>query len=186
MTAHMLVGEGFRRGAAHLARLGLVLDVWAYHTQLDDVYALASALPDLIVVVDHFGGPLAVGPHALDPAGTRADWVRAMQRLGTLPNVRVKLGGGGMPVLGFNFHHADMPPASAQLAAALVPYVEPCIGWFGVERCMFESNFPVDKGMFSYQVVWNAFKRIAADYSEAERAALFHDTAAATYCLTAL
>jgi predicted TIM-barrel fold metal-dependent hydrolase len=113
-----------------------------------------------------------------------ADWARGMQRLAALPNLRVKLGGGGMPVLGFDFHHADAPPVSAQLAAAFRPYVEQCIGWFGVDRCMFESNFPVDKGMFSYQVLWNAFKRIAAGCSEAEKAALFRTTAAATYRLS--
>ncbi|MES2187457.1 MAG: amidohydrolase family protein [Pseudomonadota bacterium] len=183
MRAHMLRGEGFRKGAAALARMGLVLDVWAYHTQLDDVYELAAALPQLVVVVDHFGGPLAVGPHAADRQGMLADWRRGMQRLATLPNIRVKLGGGGMPVLGFDFHLHEAPPASARLAEAFTPYVEQCIGWFGVERCMFESNFPVDKGMFSYPVLWNAFKRIASGYSAAEKAALFSRTAATTYGL---
>jgi predicted TIM-barrel fold metal-dependent hydrolase len=66
----------------------------------------------------------------------------------------------------------------------MAPYYEFCIEQFGVNRCMFESNFPVDKQAYSYTVMWNAFKRIARDFSPEERAALFHDTAARVYRLT--
>jgi hypothetical protein len=107
-----------------------------------------------------------------------------MRRLAALPNTRVKLGGGGMPVLGLGFdREAALPPGSAALAEALRPLVESCIDWFGVERCMFQSNFPVDKGVFSYHVVWNAFKRLAQGASPHDKAALFSGTAAATYRL---
>jgi L-fuconolactonase len=185
-TRGMLTERAFGRGAALLSRFGLVLDIWAYHTQLGECYDLARAIPDVPVVIDHFGGPVGVGAYAESDASRAemfADWRERMRRLAALPNTRVKLGGGGMPVLGFHFDQDDEPPASERLATAFRPYVETCIELFGVERCMFESNFPVDKGMFSYHVLWNAFKRLAAGASEQEKRALFFDTACATYRL---
>jgi hypothetical protein len=125
---------------------------------------------------------VGVGRHASSPQARNAmlsEWRESMRRLAALPNTRVKLGGGGMPVLGFHLDQDDLPPTSALLADTLRPYVETCIELFGVTRCMFESNFPVDKGMFSYHVLWNAFKRIASSASEDEKRALFSETAAA-------
>jgi predicted TIM-barrel fold metal-dependent hydrolase len=179
----VMSNPAFRRGAAALARFNLVLDIWAYHSQLDELYELASALPDVTVVIDHFGGPIGVGPYAGKRGPMLAEWARAMQRLAGLPNTRVKLGGIGMPVIGFGFHEREKPPSSADLAEAMKLYVESCIEWFGVQRCMFESNFPVDKGMFSYHVLWNAFKRLTQGASTGEKAALFSDTAIETYRL---
>ncbi|WP_233839039.1 amidohydrolase family protein [Paraburkholderia sp. ZP32-5] len=185
-SAGMLLDPKFAQGAALLSDYGLALDVWAYHTQLDECYELARRIPDVTVVIDHFGGPVGVGRHAATPdahTAMLADWRASMQRLASLPNTRVKLGGGGMPVLGFHLDRDELPPASELLADILTPYVETCIELFGVTRCMFESNFPVDKGMFSYHVLWNAFKRIAASASEDEKRALFSETAATTYRL---
>jgi len=173
----------FRQGVRTLGRFGLSLDAWVYHTQLDDLYELARAAEDVTVVIDHFGGPLAVGPHAGRRAEVHAQWKRHLARLAGLPNTRMKLGGAGMSVFGFDFAARDLPPSSQALAAAWLPYVETCIELFGVNRCMFESNFPVDKGMFSYRVLWNAFKRLASAMSADEKAALFSRTAASTYRL---
>jgi len=179
----MLADSGFRRGVAALGRFGLSLDIWAYHTQLDEIDDLARAHPEVCIVVDHFGGPVGVGPHAADMGATLAHWRAGMRKLAALPNVVVKLGGGGMPVLGFGFDRLERPPASAILAEAWRTRVETCIELFGAQRCMFESNFPVDKGMFSYHVLWNAFKRLAAGASIAEKTALFGDTARRVYRL---
>jgi L-fuconolactonase len=173
----------FRLGVAALARLNLSLDIWAYHTQLHEIYELARARPGLVVVINHFGGPVGVGPHAGQRAGTIADWRQGMLRLASLPNTVVKLGGGGMPVMGFNFHQADAPPGSQQLADAWRTYFEVCVDLFGADRCMFESNFPVDKGMFSYSILWNAFKRLAAGASKTEKASLFSGCAERVYRL---
>lgn len=180
----LMADEAFRRGVATLGRFGLSLDVWAYHTQLDEIRGLARACPDVPVIVDHFGGPVGVGPHAADPAGMLAQWQQGMRRLAELPNVFVKLGGGGMPVLGFGFDREASPPASATLALAWRVYFDICLELFGAGRCMFESNFPVDKGMFSYHVLWNAFKRMAAGASPDERTALFSGTACRVYRLS--
>jgi predicted TIM-barrel fold metal-dependent hydrolase len=179
----LLCDPAFQRGAAQLARHALALDVWAYHTQLNEVYALARAIPDLTVVIDHFGGPVGTGPYRTQRDAMLSEWRAGMRKLAELPNTNVKLGGGGMPVLGFDFDRAATPPGSVDLATALNPYVSDCIAWFGVERCMFESNFPVDKGMFSYAIVWNAFKRMAAGMTGAEKTALFSETAISTYRL---
>jgi predicted TIM-barrel fold metal-dependent hydrolase len=173
----------FRQGVARLGRYNLSLDVWAYHTQLDDVYALAKGIPDVKVVIDHFGGPVGVGPHAGQRAQVQGVWAKNMARLAELPNTYVKLGGAGMPVFGFDFVTADLPPSSEQLADAWRPYFEVCVEAFGARRCMFESNFPVDKGMFSYNTLWNAFKRLAAQVSSTERSSLFSGTAQTVYRL---
>jgi len=177
-----LMGEApFRAGFAALARLGLRFDAWLYHPQLDELAALAAAHPEVPVALNHCGGPIGIGPYAGRRDAAFAEWRAAMRRLARQPQVVVKLGGLGMRLAGFGFDAWAEPPGSADLAAAFRPYVEACIEDFGAERCMFESNFPVDKAMFSYPVLWNAFKRLAAEASAAERTALFSGTAALFY-----
>lgn len=178
-----LAHPAFAEGLRVLARQGLSLDVWAYHPQLPAVLALARAVPEAVIVLDHVGGPLGVGPFRGRRAEVFADWSRDIRALAALPNVMVKLGGLAMEVNGFPFHEAPRPPDSATLAEAWRPYIETCIAAFGVDRCMFESNFPVDKGMCSYAVLWNAFKRLAQGASATEKAALFAGTAARVYRL---
>lgn len=182
----MLRDPAFVRGAGHLAHFGLALDIWAYHTQLEEAFELARALPQLTVVIDHFGGPAGAGPYAAARGEMLAAWRKSMRRLAGLPNVAIKLGGAGMPVLGFGFDRGEQPPDSATLAQAMRPLVEMCIEDFGADRCMFESNFPVDKGMFSYHVLWNAFKRITQGASADEKRALYSGTALRTYRLPEL
>ena len=179
----LLSEPGFRRGAARLAEYGLSLDVWAYHTQLGEVLDLARALPSLTLVLDHCGGPLGAGPYRARRAEVFAEWSGGMRLLAGCPNVVVKLGGLGMAVNGFDFEIGNLPPSSAQLVAAWHPYLETCVEAFGTARCMFESNFPVDKGSYGYAVLWNAFKRFAAAASAEEKAALFSGTAISTYRL---
>jgi len=179
-----LLGErGFRDGFAQLAPLGLSFDAWMYHTQLGELLELADAFPDTAIVMDHIGGALAIGPYA----GRREDvfqaWHEAIRELARRPNVTMKLGGLGMRLAGFDFHEQPEPPSSQVLAAAWGPYFEACIAAFGPERCMFESNFPVDKGLCSYQALWNACKRVVRAYSEAEKDALFRGTASRVYRL---
>ena len=173
----------FSRGARRLAEHGFALDVWAYHTQLPLVVALARAVPELTVVLDHLGGPLGVGPFRDRRAEVFAAWRGHLLALAACPNVVVKLGGLAMEVGGFDFHLRPRPPGSAELAAAWRPYVAAAIELFSPTRCMFESNFPVDKGMCGYAVLWNAFKRLAAGASAGDKAALFGGTAARVYRL---
>jgi L-fuconolactonase len=179
-----LLGDArFRRGFAELARRGLTFDAWCYHPQLPEVAALAKAFPDTTIVLDHFGGPLGIGPYR----GRRVEvfdwWKGAIRALAGCPNVVVKLGGLVMPLTGFGFHKRAEPPGSPELAEATRDWYLHAIDGFGVERCMFESNFPVDKVSVSYRVLWNSFKRIAAAFSAHEKAALFHDTAVRVYGL---
>ena len=180
---HLYMDPKFREGYATLARFGLTFDSWAYHTQLDELHDLACAFPDIPVVIDHIGVPLGVGPYAGQRDAVFAEWKRLLQKFAPLPNVCIKLGGLGMSVFGFGFHQADRPPTSAELAQAWGPYILTCIEIFGSSRCMFESNFPVDKGTCSYQVLWNTFKRITAGMSEDEKRQLYRDTAARFYRL---
>ena len=174
----------FRSGFARLDRFGLSFDAWAFHTQLDQVADLARAFPNTPIVLNHVGGPIGVGPYRGKSSEVFAAWHAGIRALAACPNMHIKLGGLAMVVNGFDFHENVLPPSSGELASAWRPYMEASIEAFGASRCMFESNFPVDKGMCSYPVLWNAFKRIAAGASDTEKAALFHDTAARFYRLT--
>jgi len=173
----------FREGFAALGRLGLSFDAWLYHPQISDLTHLARAFPSQPIVLDHVGGPLGLGGYADKRQEILSAWGRDIRELADCANVSVKLGGLGMRINGFRFHHRDRAPSSPDLADAWRPYVETCIEAFGVARCMFESNFPVDKISGSYAIYWNAFKRLAAGASVQEKAALFRDTAKRFYRL---
>ena len=173
----------FRAGFRHLAPREMSFEAWCYHPQIDELTDLARAFPDTTIILNHFGGPIGVGPYAGRRDEIFADWSAAIRRLSECPNVMAKLGGLGMPVMGFGFHERETPPDSEGFLAPTRPYFEHVIDCFGVDRCMFESNFPVDKISISYPVLWNAFKRLTATYSASERRALFHDTAVRTYRL---
>jgi predicted TIM-barrel fold metal-dependent hydrolase len=179
-----LLGDArFRRGFAELAPRGLTFDAWLYHPQLPELTDLAKAFPDTTIILDHFGGPLGIGPYAGRRPEVFGVWKTAIRALADCPNVVVKLGGLVMPLNGFGFHKREQPIDSAELAEATRDWYLHTIECFGVERCMFESNFPVDKVSVSYRVLWNSFKRITAGLSAADRSALFHDTAVRVYRL---
>ena len=180
---HLLLDAKFREGFAQLAPLGLSFDAWLFHPQIAELTDLARAFPDTPIVLDHFGGPLGIGPYAGQADSVYADWRRDIDALARCPNVVAKLGGIHMPVNGFGWHKREPRPTSQQLAEAAARYHLHTIERFGPERCMFESNFPVDKVSCTYLVLWNSFKRVAAGFSAGEKAALFHDTAARVYRL---
>ena len=182
--ARMLGDARYRAGAACLARADLVYDAMLYHRQIPELTAFSRALPDLRIVLDHVGCIIGVGPYEGQQGENFRVWSRDMKELAQCPHVSIKIGGFGMIVCGPRWHERDRPPASPELAEAWRPYVETCIELFGAERCMFESNFPVDKAMYSYRTLWNAFKRITAGLSASERKALFHGTASTTYGLS--
>lgn len=179
----LLYQRDFREGLEALAGRRLVFDAWMYHTQLAELADLAGDMPDLSIVLNHQGGPIGIGPYAGRRAEVFDDWRRGMEALSGHDNICVKLGGFGMLMSGFDFHERPLPPSSDQLADAWGPYVKTCIDLFGASRCMFESNFPVDKGMFSYSILWNAFKKIASSCSDDEKNALFLATADRVYGL---
>jgi len=173
----------FREGFAQLAPLGLSFEAWQYHPQLPMVTELARTFEGTAIILNHVGGPLGTGPYAGQAEQTFVAWKRGMQELARSPNVSVKLGGLGMPIGLFDFHRRAVPATSMQLAEAWRPWIETCIDIFGASRCMFESNFPVDKASGSYAVLWNAFKRLAAGASADQRSSLFSGTAQRVYRL---
>jgi predicted TIM-barrel fold metal-dependent hydrolase len=179
-----LLGDAtFREGFARLAPLGLSFDAWLYHPQIGELTALARAFPDTPIVLNHVGGPLAIGAYAGRREEVFGHWAASVRELATCPNVCMKLGGLGMWIAGFDFHEGPEPPTSERLAAAWRPYIETCVEAFGAARCMFESNFPVDKGSYPYAAYWNACKRLARGASAAEKAELFSRCAARFYRL---
>jgi L-fuconolactonase len=179
----LLLDTTFRAGVARTFATGLTFEAWCYHPQLPELLDLLRAVPEGKVVLNHLGGPLGVGPYDGKRGEVFSQWAAGMRQLAACPNLFIKLGGLAMNVNGFGYHHQPLPPGSGEMAAAWRPYMETAIEAFGASRCMFESNFPVDKGMCSYPVLWNAFKRIAAGCSAEEKAELFHGTAARFYGL---
>ena len=181
---HMMATPEFRSGASTLARMGFSFDAWLFHHQLAELAALARAVPDLTIILNHLGGPLGVGPYGRAREQARADWRAAMRLVATCPNVVLKVGGIGMDVYyGTGWTAADVPPGSEEVAEYWGDDVRFCIDTFGPDRCMFESNFPVDRQALTYPVLWNALQIMAADYTDTEQDALFYGTATSAYRL---
>lgn len=176
-------GARFREGFAQLAPRQLSFEAWCYHPQIPQVTALAQAFPDTAIVLNHFGGPLGVGPYRGRADEIHDAWRKDLGELARCENVVAKLGGLNMELNGFGWHERDRPPTSTELMEATRRYYEFAIERFGPERCMFESNFPVDMVTCSYNVLWNSFKRLTAGYSDAEKRQLYRDTAARVYRL---
>ncbi|WP_211313857.1 amidohydrolase family protein [Marinomonas piezotolerans] len=177
----LMLTKEFIAGAEQLVQRDLLLDLWVYQSQLHEVTQLARALPSLRIVINHAGGPLGVGTYSINRERHFSEWRVALSELANCPNVSIKLGGFGMPIMGFEFSKKPMPPSSKELAQHIAPYINVCIELFGHERCMFESNFPVDKGSYSYGVLWNAFCRVSEHWSAHERDLVFQGTARSIY-----
>ena len=183
LDANLYGDKNFRAGFSVLAEMGLVFDAYHYFHQTPHLTALARAFPTVSIVLDHLGTPLGVGPYVGREEEIFVQWKRDLAELATCPNVVIKLGGLAMPWNGFGFETNPRPPTSDELVARQNRYYQFAIEQFGPSRCMFESNFPVDKVAISYAVLWNAFKKMAAGYSEAEKDSLFRGTATRVYKL---
>jgi len=181
--AGMLADKKFREGIAVVGRLGLSYDVSLYHTQIGEVADLAGALPNTRIVLNHVGGVLGLGSYRSKQQDVFSRWASSIKALAARPNVFVKLGGLGQSYTALRFDGDAEPPASEKVAARFGPYVETCIAAFGAARCMFESNFPVDRGMCNYHVLWNAFKKMTQHYPAEQREYLFSRCAIETYRL---
>jgi predicted TIM-barrel fold metal-dependent hydrolase len=179
----LLLNDKFREGFAYLGNYDISFETFLFHPQLMDLVDLAKAFPDIPVILEHAGGLLRIGPYAKKHEEVIQTWKDGMAALADCPNVSVKLGGFGMPIFGFGWHEQPAPPDSTEFAEKMAPFVFWCVERFGADRCMFESNFPVDRVSYSYTVMWNAFKRVTADFSPEQRKALFFDTAARVYRL---
>ena len=179
--AGLFEDPAFRAGVARLGARGFTYDSWHYHYQNREFLELARAVPDTVMVLDHFGTPIGVGTYADQRDAIFEDWKRDIAEIARCENVVAKLGGLAMPDNGFGWHLADRPPTSDEFVAAQGRYYLHMIDCFGPDRCMFESNFPVDRLSLSYRVLWNGLKKMAADFSPTERDALFAGTASRVY-----
>ncbi len=183
MEAGFYLSDAFRKGFRHLAPMGLSFDAWLLEPQLPDLIDLARAFPDTTIVLDHVGTPIGRGSYTGKLPERFDVWRDNIRELAKSPKVVVKLGGLAMAFCNFPSFLAQPRAPSTQLAAEWGPYIETCIEAFGAERCMFESNFPVDMGSCTYAVLWNAFKHIAKGASAEEKTALFSGTASKIYRL---
>ncbi|MAG31911.1 MAG: amidohydrolase [Deltaproteobacteria bacterium] len=180
---NLYADPAFREGFSELDRMGLSFDAYQYHTQLPFLADLARAFPNTTIVLDHLGTPLGAGPYAGRREEVFAEWEKGIREVASCPNIVMKLGGLAMPWCGFGFERADTPPTSDDFVSVLGRYFEHAIDCFGPSRCMFESNFPVDRLSLSYTVLWNAFKKMAKRYSADEQNDLFMGTACRVYRL---
>ena len=178
----LYLDAAFRAGVRRLGARNLTYDTWHYHYQNAEFLELARAVPDTTMVLDHFGTPLGVGPYASQRDAIFEQWKHDIAELARCGNVVAKLGGLAMPDNGFGWNTAPRPPSSDEFVAAQAPYYLHTIDAFGPQRCMFESNFPVDRFSVSYPVVWNAFKKLTSGFSATERTAMFSGTARRVYC----
>lgn len=183
---HLLSDPQFRRGFAQLDAFGLSFDAWVFHPQLGELIELVDAFPNTPIIVNHVAGPIGVGEFRSQHAEVLREWKEGVVALAARPNVHMKVGGMGMAVYGFGFEQQDRPATAAELVQAWKPYIETCVDAFGTQRCMFESNFPVDKQSSSYCELWNAFKLVTRGWSQDERSDLFYRTACRVYRLTEL
>ena len=177
----ILANSEFLAVARVLGGKGLVLDTMLSFPQLPELAEFGQAVPELSIILNHIGGVNRVGIYANRDDEVVEAWRQGIAAVAACPNVTVKLGGMGMPRLGFGWHARSVPIGSEELAEAMTPWMVYCIEQFGPNRCMFESNFPPDKVSHSYNVLYNAFKRLSKGYSADERAAMFHDTAMRIY-----
>lgn len=173
----------FQAGVRRLGQLGLTYDSWHYHYQSSEFLDLARAAPETTMIIDHFGTPLGVGPYADQRDAIFSRWQTDITELAKCENVVAKVGGLAMPDNGFGWNSAPHPPSSDEFLHAQARYYNHMIDTFGPNRCMFESNFPVDRMSLSYRVLWNAFKKLTRGFSASERTALFSGTAKRVYRL---
>lgn len=161
----------FRQGMALVQDLGLSFEIWAFYPQLTQIAQLARAFPDLPMVVNHLGGVIRAGAYA--GRDIFAKWRQGMVALADCPNVSVKLSGLGMRLSGFGFDDGILPPSSTELAAVWKPWMMTALDLFGPSRCIWGSNFPVDKGSYGYGIGLNAVKLLLAGATEGERNNVF-------------
>ena len=183
VVPHLLLDSNFRRGYAHLRTYGLTFEGWVYHTQIAELTDLANVFPDTTIVFNHLGGPIGVGAYAGRRDEIFRAWKSAISELSRRPNVVAKIGGIQMVVNGYGWHERKKPPTSDELLRANRDWYLYTIDQFTPARCMFESNFPVDRLSCSYTVLWNQFKKLTNGFSAGERSAMFHDTAMRVYRL---
>jgi len=176
--------EGYRTGLRLLGEMGMSFDTWHYHYQNTSFINLAEACPGTTMILDHFGTPLGVGAFANKRQTIFTTWQRDIEAIAKCSNVIAKLGGLAMPDNGFGWSERASPPSSDEFADLQSPYYTHTIDCFGSERCMMESNFPVDKLSISYGVLYNGLKKIAGTYGDAEQHQLFYGTADKIYKLS--
>ncbi len=182
-TPGLYVSDAFRAGYRRLADYGMSFDAWMLEPQLPDLIDLARRYPEIPIILDHVGTPLGLAGYEGRREERFPTWLANIKELSKSDNVSVKLGGLAMAFCNFPSFQSDPPAPSTQLAAEWAPYLEACIEAFGPQRCMFESNFPVDLGSCDYDTLWNAFKVFAKGYSSDEKTALFSGTATKVYRL---
>lgn len=173
----------FREGVRLLGERSLTYESYHYHFQLPEFIALARSAPDTVIILDHVGMPLGFGPYGARRQEIFSQWRRDLAELARLPHVVAKLGGLAQPENGFGWERRATSATSDEIVAAHRPYYEFAIEQFGPRRCMFESNFPVDKLSVTYSALYNAFKKIVAACSDDEQDAMFSGTARRVYRL---
>ena len=180
---NLYLSDEFSEGLNELENKNLTFEAWQYHHQINQVAEIADRNENLTIILNHFSGPIGIGPYEGKQDDIFKIWRKDIKELSKRPNVLAKLGGLAMPVNGFKFHEQETPATSDQMIDKQRRYYLECLESFEPSRCMFESNFPVDKQSISYHVLWNFFKKISENFSEDEKSSLFYDCAKQAYSI---
>jgi predicted TIM-barrel fold metal-dependent hydrolase len=182
----LLFDPGFRAGFGHLATRGLSFDAGVFHHQLSDLADLADAFQETAIIINHCGLAVGMDMDAHGRAEVFAEWRDAMREIARRPNVLCKVGGLGLPFWGFGFENRPDPIGYEELAATWGPYIQTAIEIFSPDRCLIESDYPVESLSCGFVPLWNALKYIVRSATSEEKAALFHGTAARVYRIPGL
>lgn len=177
---YVLSSLKFQDGFKTLREYNLVCDMMIGYYHMAELAKYAKLFPDIPIVINHLGFPVIKGNKTKREEIIQT-WKSGIEALAPFQNIYMKLGGIGGGMLGLGWSQREVPPDSAEVAEAIAPYFIYCIEKFGMDRCVLESNFPVDKKSYSYTIIWNAFKLFTKQFSESERKALFCHTAEKIY-----
>jgi predicted TIM-barrel fold metal-dependent hydrolase len=177
----LMLTSNFVDGIRSLAHLNLTFDAWLYHPQIIELVELSKKVPHQKIILDHVGGILGIASYSSQTKEIFNQWKNDISLAAEQENIFVKLGGLAMSICGMGFNKREKPATLDELTQVTAPYYSHVIDKFGVNRCMFESNFPVDKVGVSYKTLWNSFKYLTKSFSDSEKKALFKGTAEKTY-----
>ena len=181
-TKGVMGSKLFLKGVSKLSEFNFSFDAWLYFNQLPELLYLARVTPETNIVINHLAAPLKIGKWAETPQEVDEIWRSNLQELANCENVYLKIGGIGMDNYFANdWVNQTKPPTSDEVASVWKEKILWCIELFGAHRCMFESNYPVDRQTLPYSVIWNCFQKVTDSFTESEKSDLFSSTACTVY-----
>lgn len=190
-SGELMRDDRWRRGFAELGARDLTFDAWCYHHQLRDLASLVRDIPQTRVVVCHLGSPVGVaGPYAgvgTTPAEREAiesEWRASIAELAAVDHVQFKISGMLMPIIGFGYERWEVPMSQQEYVDRVGPFIQYMLDTVGIERCLFGSNFPMDKVSIRYETVIAGLDELLGNFELEPREGFWAGNARRFYGLT--